>query len=70
MRWTPERMDQLERAVRDGRRVALRRRGTEYVIVAERLGVRGTREALIGRLPMTGDVLTFTLDEIERFEIV
>ncbi|HVH68026.1 MAG TPA: hypothetical protein VM716_09175 [Gemmatimonadales bacterium] len=34
---TPAALDALERAVREGRRVALRRRGTEYVVVAERL---------------------------------
>lgn len=32
MRWTPERLDQLERAARDGRRVSLDRRGTEYIV--------------------------------------
>ena len=38
---TPEAIDALERAVRDHRRVALMRRGTEYVVVAERLEARG-----------------------------
>src|SRR5437773_2089458 len=40
---TPDALDALERAVRERRRVALRRRGTEYVVVAERLDT-GERE--------------------------
>src|SRR5205085_1388764 len=35
-RLTPDALDALERAWRERRRVALRRRGTEYVVVAER----------------------------------
>ena len=38
MRWTADRLDQLERAVRDGLRVALTtRKGTEYVVAAVRI---------------------------------
>lgn len=70
MRWSPERLDQLERAVRDGRRVALMRRGTEFVVIAVRLTTNGGREALVGRLPMTGEELTFMLDELEAFHVV
>jgi hypothetical protein len=70
MRWSPERLDQLERAVRDGRRVALMRRGTEYIVVAVRLATQGSREALVGRLPMTGEELTFILEDLEGFHVV
>ncbi|HTS87572.1 MAG TPA: hypothetical protein VMG41_03705 [Gemmatimonadales bacterium] len=70
MRWTPERFDQLERAIRDGRRVALHRRGAEYVVIAVRLTMHGTREALIGRLPMTGEEVSFILDELEDFQVL
>jgi hypothetical protein len=70
MRWSPERLDQLERAVRDGRRVSLMRRGTEYVVVALRLTTRGGKEALIGRLPMTGEELLFVLDDLDAFQVV
>jgi hypothetical protein len=70
MRWSPERLDQLERAVRDGRRVALMRRGTEFVVIAVRLTLQGNREALVGRLPMTGEELSFVLDELEEFHVV
>jgi hypothetical protein len=70
MRWSPERLDQLERAVRDGRRVSLMRRGTEYVVVALQLTTSGGREALIGRLPMTGEELVFVLDDLDAFQVV
>lgn len=70
MRWSPERLDQLERAIRDGRRVAVMRRGTEYIVVALRVTVQGSREAFVGRLPMTGEELTFVLDDLEGFHVV
>ena len=70
LRWTTDRMDQLERAARDGLRVALSRRGTEYVVVATRVGSVGQHESLIGLLPMTGEELTFRLDEIESFQVI
>src|ERR1041384_2478560 len=52
---TPDALDALERAVRERRRVALRRRGTEDGVVAERLG-RGAGAAARrgGRPPARG----------------
>ncbi|HKG34788.1 MAG TPA: hypothetical protein VKB22_13675 [Gemmatimonadales bacterium] len=70
VRWTAERMDQLERAARDGLRVALSRRGTEYVVVAQRVASIDQHEALVGWLPMTGEELTFRLEEIESFQVI
>lgn len=70
MRWSPERFDQLERAVRDGRRIAVRRRGNEYIVVAVALVTRSSQETLVGRLPMTGEELTFTLEELEAFQVL
>jgi transcriptional antiterminator Rof (Rho-off) len=67
---TPDALDALERAVRQRLRVALRRRGTEYVVVAERLETSGRDEVLAGRLPMTGEVLTFRLRELETFAVL
>jgi hypothetical protein len=63
-------MDQLERAARDGLRVALSRRGTEYIVVATRVGAAGPHEALVARLPMTGEELTFRLDELDSFQVI
>jgi uncharacterized protein with PhoU and TrkA domain len=70
VRWTADRMDQLESAARRGQRVALSRRGTEYIVVALRVTTVDQREVLIGRLPMTGEDLTFRLDQIDSFQVV
>jgi hypothetical protein len=67
---TPDALDALERAVRERRRVALRRRGTEYVVVAERLETSERDEVLAGRLPMTGEVLSFRLRDLETFAVL
>ncbi len=63
-------MDQLERAIRDGLKVALMRRGTEYIVTAVRLTTVERREALVGRLPMTGEELAFRLDQIDSFQVI
>jgi uncharacterized protein with PhoU and TrkA domain len=63
-------MDQLESAARRGQRVALMRRGTEYIVVAVRVTSAGRGDALIGYLPMTGEELTFRLDEIDSMQVV
>ncbi|MGH7645409.1 MAG: hypothetical protein ACREMR_07465 [Gemmatimonadales bacterium] len=67
---SPDALDALEQAVRDRRRVALRRRGTEYVVVAERLRTDSRDEVLEGRLPMTGELLAFPLRDLERFAVL
>lgn len=69
-RWTPDRMEQLEHAVQKRRRVTLRRRGNEYVVVATALTSARGREALAGYLAMTGDELVFVLDDIDHFEVL
>jgi len=63
-------MDQLERATREGRRVALSRRGTEFVVVARRLELSGKGERFVGFLPMTGREIDFDLRHIESFEVL
>ena len=67
---TPDALDALELAVREQRRVALRRRGTEYVVVAVRLETGRRDEMLEGRLPMTGEILAFPLRELETFAVL
>lgn len=67
---TPDALDALERAVRERRRVALSRRGTEYVVVAERLDVADRDETLQARLPMTGELLSFRLRDLETFAVL
>jgi hypothetical protein len=70
VRWTADRMEQLESAARRSQRVALSRRGTEYVVVAMRVTTEGRHDVLIGRLPMTGEELSFRLDQIDSFQVV
>lgn len=70
VRWTPQRMDQLERAARDGRRVLVARRGSEFVVIARRVTTVGRHEALVGHLPATGEEMTFPLQELEFFQVI
>jgi hypothetical protein len=70
VRWTADRMDQLESAARRGQRVALSRRGTEYIVVALRVTTENRHEVLVGLLPMTGEELAFRLDQIDSFQVV
>jgi hypothetical protein len=70
LRWTSDRMNQLEHAAVRGQRVALSRRGSEYVVVALRVTTEGRHEVFIGRLPMTGEELAFRLDQIDSFQVV
>ncbi|MEO8199547.1 MAG: hypothetical protein ABI679_03400 [Gemmatimonadota bacterium] len=69
-RWTAQRMDLLERAVRENRRVAIHRRGTEFIVTAVRIASVKQKDALVGRLPMTGEELTFVLDDLDGFQVV
>lgn len=68
--WSPQRMDQLERAVRDGRRVLVVRRGSEFVVFARRVETRRSKEIFVGILPMTGDEIVFELGQVEDFQVI
>jgi hypothetical protein len=71
IRWSADRLDQLEHAVRRGLRVALEtRRGTEYIVVARRLGGGVKGDTFVGLLPMTGEELTFLLEDIATFQVI
>ncbi len=63
-------MEQLEHAVQQHKRVLLRRRGNEHVVVATALRQSRGREALAGYLAMTGDELMFVLDELDHFQVL
>ena len=62
--------DMLEHAIADGQKIAAYRRGTEYVVVAQRVTSIDQHEVFIGWLPMTGEEFTFRLDEIESFQVI
>ena len=62
--------DRLERAVVRGDRIAVYRRGTEYIVVPLSLRTRDGREVIDARNPTTGDRLELFIDEIESIEVV
>jgi hypothetical protein len=67
---SPAEYDRLERAVMDGRRIALVRQGREMVVVPLRLFLRNGREVIEARHPTTGDLITRTIEELDAVEIV
>ncbi len=69
-RWTPERMEQLESAVQRRKRVSLRRRGNEYVVVASSLCQSRGRDALAAYLAMTGEEMVFVLGDLDHFQVL
>ena len=62
--------DALESAITHGKRIAIRRRGTEYVGVPKKLWTEGQREAVSILHPTTGEEITVYLDEIDKLEVV
>lgn len=70
MNFTPDDMDRLERAIVEGARVQLSRRGTLYVVVPREIrSGRGAHEELVAT-SYSGDELHFGLDEMEWFEVL
>ena len=62
--------DIVERAVVRGERLAVRRRGTEYIVVPLALRMDNGREVIDARNPTTGDELALYLDEVDAVERV
>lgn len=69
MKWTPDEMERLERAIVEGSRIQLSRRGTEYVVTPHEIRSEEGGEALIGTTNQGTD-LTFALEEIDRFDVL
>jgi hypothetical protein len=67
---THDEYDRLERAVTRGERIAVYRRGTEYIVVPLALASRNGREVIDARNPTTGDTLALFLDELDAIEPV
>jgi hypothetical protein len=67
---TAAQYDALERAIADRRRLSVWRRGTEYLVVVDRLRLNEGREALEAHHPTTGDKLVLYIDELEGIEVV
>lgn len=68
--WRPEELDRLERAITEGTRIQLFRRGTEYVILPRALRTDGPTEMLLATHPGTGEEFAFPLDEIDHFVLL
>ena len=67
---TTAQYDALERAITDGRRIAVYRRGTEYVVVPTELRLAAGREVVEATHPTTGEHLRLFLDELDSIEVV
>ncbi|NUQ13437.1 MAG: hypothetical protein HUU26_14085 [Gemmatimonadaceae bacterium] len=67
---SPADWDRLERAVLDGRRIALTRSGRELVVVPLRVFLQAGREAIEARHPTTGHLLVRLIDELDAVEIL
>ena len=67
---TPREYDQLERAVMDGKRVALVRQGRDVVVIPLRLFMRNGREVIEARHPTTGDLITRVIEDLDAVEFV
>src|SRR6185437_5342192 len=70
MQLTHTQYDELERAITDGRRVAVWRRGTEYVVIPLRLRIVDGHEEITARHPTTGEDIVLRLDEMDSMEPV
>lgn len=70
VRWGPEEVDRLERAIDEERRIRIRRRGTEYVIVPQALRGEGSTEVIVAVHPTTGEEMRFRLDELDEFPVI
>jgi hypothetical protein len=67
---TPSEYDRLERAVMDGRRIAIVRQGRETVITPLRLFMRDGRETIEARHPTTGDLFTVIIELLDSLDVI
>ncbi|MDQ2931656.1 MAG: hypothetical protein M3Y05_12695 [Gemmatimonadota bacterium] len=67
---TTTQYDQLERAVIDKKRIAIYRRGTEYIVIPNRLHLVSGRERIEAVHPTTGDRIIIYLDEIDSLHVI
>jgi hypothetical protein len=67
---TTAQYDALERAIIDGSRISVYRRGTEFVVIPTGFSLVGGREALATRHPTTGDELTLYVDDVDTIDVV
>ena len=65
---THEQYNRLERAVSRSQRIAVTRRGNEFIVVPLAMRVHLGREVIDAKNPTTGDALTIFLDEVDSVE--
>ncbi len=65
---THEQYNRLERAVARSQRIAVSRKGSEFIFVPLAMRVQNGREVIDARNPTTGDDLTIFLDEVDSLE--
>lgn len=62
--------DRLENAITKRVRLVLMRRGSEYLVIPERLRLDAGREVIMARHPSTGHRLELFVDELDSIEVV
>ena len=62
--------DRLENAITTGARLALMRRGTEFLVIPERLRLEAGREVIVARHPSTGQRLELRVEDLDSIELV
>ncbi len=62
--------DRLEHAITTGARLALMRRGTEFLVIPERLRLEAGREVIVARHPSTGQRLELRVEDLDSIELV
>lgn len=67
---SPKDYDRLERAVLDGKRIAIVRQGRETILVPRRMFVRNGREVIEATHPTTGDPLDIVIDFVDSLEVL
>lgn len=68
--WTHKQYDLLERAITARTRISAYRRGTEFIVVPQRLKMIRNREAIESTHPTTGEKIVLYLDELDTIEAV
>ena len=67
---SPHDYDRLERAVMDGKRIALVRQGRDVVVIPLRLFLRDGREVIEARHPTTGDLMLRVIEDLDAVEFL
>lgn len=65
---THDQYERLERAVSRSQRIAVARRGTEFILIPLALRSLDGREVIDARNPTTGDAMTLFVDELDALE--